>query len=77
MQKYVLIYSVVYTFFHLGKMLHRASLWFSSKEFTCQCRRHWFDPWVRKVPWRMKWQHSPVFLHGKSHGQMSLVGYSP
>ena len=76
-QRYVLTYSVVYTFFHLGKMLHRASLWFTSKKFTCQCRRHWFDPWVRKVLWRRKWQPTPVVLPGKSHGQRSLVGYSP
>ena len=34
--------------------------------------RHWFDPWVRKNPWRRKWQHIPVFLPGKSHGQRSL-----
>ena len=36
-----------------------------------------FDPWVRKVPWRRKWQPTPVFLPGKFHGQQSLVGYSP
>ena len=35
----------------------------------------WFDPWVGKVPWRRKWQLTPVFLPGKSHGQQSLVGY--
>ena len=28
-------------------------------------------------PWRRKWQPSPVFLLGKSHGQRSLMGYSP
>ena len=27
--------------------------------------------------WRRKWQPTPVFLPGKSHGQRSLVGYSP
>ena len=27
--------------------------------------------------WRRKWQDIPVFLPGKSHGQRSLVGYSP
>ena len=50
------------------------------KEFTCQCRRYWrlrFDPWVRKISWRRKWQPPPVFLPGKSHGQRSLAGYSP
>ena len=36
-----------------------------------------FDPWVGKIPWRRKWQPTPVFCPGKSHGQRSLVGYSP
>ena len=36
-----------------------------------------FDPWVRKIPWRRKWQATPVFLPGESHGQRSLAGYSP
>ena len=44
---------------------------------ACQCRRCGFDPWVRKIPWRKKWQLDPVFLPGKSHGQMSLAGNSP
>ena len=37
----------------------------------------WFDPWVGKIRWRRKWQSTPVLLPGKSHGQRSLVGYSP
>jgi len=36
-----------------------------------------FDPLVGKVPWRRKWQPTPVCLPGKSHGQRSLVGYCP
>ena len=48
----------------------------SSKEFACQCRRLMFDPWVRKIPWRGKWQLTPLFLPGKSYGQRSLVGCS-
>ena len=36
-----------------------------------------FDPCVRKIPWRRKWQPTPVLLPGKSHGQRSLVDYSP
>ena len=37
-----------------------------------------FNPWVRKIPWKRKWQPTPVFLPGKSDGQRSLVGhYSP
>ena len=51
--------------------------WLSGKESACQCRRRRFYLWVRKIPWRKKWQPTPVFLHGKSHGQRSLVGYSP
>ena len=35
-----------------------------------------FDPWVGKIPWRRKWQPTPVFLPGKSHGQRTLVGCS-
>ena len=38
--------------------------WLSGKEPTCQCRRLAFDPWVRKIPWRGKWQPTPVFLPG-------------
>ena len=37
----------------------------------------WFDPWVGGCPWRRAWQPTPVFLPGESHGQKSLVGYSP
>ena len=36
-----------------------------------------FNPWARKIPWRRKWQPTPVFLPGKSHGWRSLAGYSP
>ena len=39
--------------------------------------RYKFDPWVEKIPWRRAWQPTPVFLPGESHGQRSLVGYSP
>ena len=45
-----------------------------------QCRRrgrHWFDPWVGKIPWRRKLQSTPVFLLEKSHEQKSLAGYNP
>ena len=36
-----------------------------------------FKTWVEKVSWRRKWQPTPVFLPGESHGWRSLVGYSP
>ena len=51
--------------------------WLSSKESACQSRRCEFDPWVIKISWRRKWQSTSVFLPRKSHGQRSLVGYSP
>ena len=45
---------------------------------TClQCRRPGFNPWVRKIPWRRKCLPTPVLLPGESHGQRSLVSYSP
>ena len=44
---------------------------------SLQYRRPEFDPWVRKIPWRREWLPTPVFLPGESHGQRSLVGYSP
>ena len=47
-------------------------------------RLHWwlsrrcrFDSWVGKIRWRRRWQPTPVFLPGKSHGQRILEGYSP
>ena len=40
-------------------------------------KRCGFDPWVGKVPWRRAQQPTPVFSPGETHGQRSLVGYSP
>ena len=51
----------------------------SGKEPACQSwrlKRCRFNPWVGKIPWRRKWQPTPVFLPGKSHGWRSLAGYS-
>jgi len=65
----------------LDRVVHRRLLrWCSGKESTCQCRRrrrHRFDPWVGKIPWRREWLPTPVFLPGESHRQRSLMGYSP
>ena len=45
---------------------------------TClQWRRHGFDPWAGKMPWRRNWLPTPVFLPGEFHEQRRLVGYSP
>ena len=39
-----------------------------------RCKRYWFDPCVRSIPWRRKWQPTPVFLPGESQRWRSLVG---
>ena len=54
--------------------------WLGGKEsaYLCRrCRRHGFNPWVGKIPWRRAWQPTPVFLSGRSHGPRSLSGCSP
>ena len=53
------------------------SWWLSGRESACQCRRCRFNLWVGKIPWKRKWQPTPVFLSGEFHGQKSLVGYNP
>ena len=52
-------------------------MWLSGKESACQCEMCKLDLWVRKIPWRRKWQPIPLFLPGKCHGQRGLMGYSP
>ena len=49
----------------------------SGKECTCQCNRHGFNPWVRKITWRRKWPPSPVLLPEQYHWQRNPVSYSP
>ena len=48
--------------------------WLSGTETTCQCKRHRRWSWIRKIPWRRKWQPTPVFLPRKSYGQKSRMG---
>ena len=38
------------------------------QEITCNAGDNGFDPWVGKIPWRRKWQSTPVFLSGKELG---------
>ena len=44
----------------------------SGKKSTYKCRIWRFDPWIGKIPWRKKWQPTPVFLPGKSHSPWDL-----
>ena len=47
-----------------------------AKSWTRQ--RDWTElNWTGKIPWGRKWQPTPLFLLGRSHGQRSLAGYSP
>ena len=68
----------------LGNILHLVITafglprWLSGKESASQwrsLRRHMFEPWLGKIPWRREWQPTPVFLPGESHGQRRLAGY--
>ena len=55
--------------------IFRFPSWCSGKESTHQrrrCRSLGFNLWVGKIPWRRKWQATPVFLPGKFHGLRSL-----
>ena len=70
----------VFFFFFLIYLIGDKDRLPSGKESTCQGRgrkRCGFGSWVRKIPWRRAWQSLPVFLPRESHGQRSLVGYSP
>ena len=73
-----MIHSDFYLFFlfHLLSFVMSDGLpsWISVKESAYQCRRcrrPRFDPWVRKIPWRRKYQPT-IILPGKSHRQRSL-----
>ena len=65
-------------FVHLEPM--NVSIW-KSVLFRCN-QVKMMSYWIWGVfswpfPWRRKWQPTPVFLPGESHGRRSLVGYSP
>ena len=77
--RFIYVVACISTLFLFMAEYERFPRWLSGKESACQCRRHRrrrFDPWDGKISWRRKWQCTPVFLLGKSHGQRSLVGYS-
>ena len=61
----------------LGVQTLRNSLVAQTVKRLSTMRETGFDPQVGKMPWRREWQSTPVLLPGESHGQRSLVGYSP
>ena len=58
----------------IGMYYYWASLVAEKVKSLLYCGRPRFDTWVGKIPWRRKWQPTPVLLPGKSHGRRSLVG---
>ena len=64
----------------LDPLIQRLPWWFSGKESACTVRRHrrpGFNPWVRKIPWKRKWQPTPVFLPGESPWTEEPGGLQP
>ena len=47
------------------------------KNLLARVSRPRFNPWVGKIPWRRKFQPTPVVLPRNSHGQETLTGFSP
>ena len=72
---FTLFFPQIYTSYCI-LLPHWIPRWLRGKESTCQCRRHGFDPWAGKMPWRRAWRSTAVCLPGESHGQRSPVGYS-
>ena len=66
---HILLFSNILSYHSLGRLRGQC--------VCLQCGRLGFNSWVGKIPWRRKWQPTPVLLPGKSYGRRSLVGYSP
>ena len=71
----------------MRKMSFRASYSVGSglcKDFPCGTvakspsanRRHEFDPWVEKIPWRRNWQPTPALWPGEFHGSKTLASHT-
>ena len=54
----------------------RLPWWLRGYSVCLQCGRPGFDPWVGKIPWRRKWQPTPVFLPGESIWWATVHGVS-
>ena len=56
---------------------HGLPWWLRRQSVCLQCGKPGFNSWVGRIPWRRKWQPTPVLLPGKSHARRILVAYSP
>ena len=60
---------------NLTELILRIGLiWWLSKESACKAGELSFDSWLGKIPWKRKWQPTPVFLPWKLHGQIPTIG---
>ena len=73
----IIVYLVLYMVENICFIHSSLCLVIPNSSVCLQCGRPGFNPWVGKIPWRRKWQSTAVLLPEKSHGQRSLVGYSP
>ena len=69
-------YMVTHIYCHCKMKCSKASLASQIVRICLPSRRHRFDPWVGKIPWRRKQQPTPEFLLVDFHEQRSLVVYS-
>ena len=67
----ILLEISLYLYKHIG--MYGASLVAQAVKNRPAMQEIWVYPWVGKIPWRRKWQPTPTFLSGKSHGQRSLT----
>ena len=75
--QFTYFWSLTWRFLSITLLASNRLPWWLRRYSVClQCGRPRFDPWVRKILWRRKWQPTPVYLPRESHGQKSLVGYS-
>ena len=64
--------------FKISYIEHGLVKWWLRQERIClQSRRPGFDPYVRQIPWRREWLHTPVLLLVESHQQGNIAGYHP
>ena len=77
---YIYIYIYIYTHTHTHTHIHTCMGFpggSDHKESTFNVGDLGLIPGLGRFPWRRAWQFTPVFLLRESHGQRSLVGYSP
>ena len=70
------LHTIWFHFYEMSKMDKPTETVAQSVKNLPAVQETWFNPWLRKIPWRRKWQDTSVLLPGKAHWQRSLAGYS-